>query len=61
MMMIFHAIGKGRAGEQQQHLLTIPINHIFLRALGKVLKKALKLLAATRNIPRRKHNEIWSI
>lgn len=41
-MMIFCAIGKGRAGEQQQHLLTIPINHIFLRARQSI-KKGIKI------------------
>lgn len=40
-MMIFCVIGKGRAGEQQ-HLLTIPINHIFLRARQSI-KKGIKI------------------
>lgn len=42
MMMIFCAIGKGR---EQQHLLTIPINHIFLRARRQSIKKGIKIAA----------------
>lgn len=41
---VHKAIGKGRRAGEKQHLLAIPINHIFLRETrGTSIKKGIKI------------------